>query len=219
MSADKIAEYACENMSYTLANYIAPYYYNHTFVFENVKHKKLKNRVKDAKKYIKLKEIDMAYQMYDAIYQVDPYNPQLVYNMGVLNEISGNYSKAKEFYSVALNMDSRKEAYVNGLKRAEENIELTNILSSMGINIEPHILIGAEDTKKILTERIRVKGSRSKRKIAYVNPLESSTEIGRFPGQLELDLVEISTDKKWVKVKLPNGEKGYFREKDVITGK
>ncbi|WP_299434964.1 CsgG/HfaB family protein [uncultured Aquimarina sp.] len=219
MSPDKIAEFACENMSYTLANYITPYYYTHTFTFENVKHKKLKNRVKDAKKYLKLKEIDKAYQMYDAIYQVDPYNPQLVYNMGVLNEISGNYSKAKEFYEVSLNMDSRNEAYTNGLKRVEENIELTKILSDIGIKIEPHKLIVAKDTEKLLTERVKIKGSRSKRKTVYLDPFESSKTIGEFPGGLELDLLEISNDGKWVQVKLPDGGKGYLKEKDVITGK
>ncbi|WP_108840681.1 CsgG/HfaB family protein [Aquimarina sp. Aq78] len=219
MSPDKIAEYACENIGYRLANYIAPYYNLHTFVFENVKHKKLKHRVKDAKKYVKLKEIDKAHQMYDAIYQVDPYNPQLVYNIGVLNEVAGNYKKAKELYSTAVNMDSENKAYVSGLKRAEENIELTEILAYMGITIEPHRLLEASDIEKILTERIKIKGPRSKRKIAYENPSEGSGELGKFPGGMELDLVKKTDDGKWVMATLPNGKKGYFREKDVITGK
>ncbi|MDY8134854.1 CsgG/HfaB family protein [Aquimarina sp. 2201CG5-10] len=219
MSPNKIAEFACENMSYSLANYFAPYYYTHTFTFKNVKHKKLKERVKDARRFLKLKEIDKAYQMYAAIYQVDPYNPQLIYNMGVLNEIAGNYIKARELYLEVVNMDPENKAYVNGLKRAEGNMDLAHILSEMGIVIIPHKLLEASDIEKILVERIKIKGSRSKRKIAYETSSENSKEVGEFPGGLELDLIEKIEGGKWILAALPDGKKVYFRRKDVITGK
>ncbi|WP_303318512.1 CsgG/HfaB family protein [Flavivirga abyssicola] len=218
MAPSKLAEYACERIARQFANYIAPYYYSYTFTFEKVKHKKLKERVKDANEFLRLREIDKAYEMYDAIYEVDPYNAELVFNMGILNEVVGNYEKAKAFYSVAVNMNPDKEPYVKGLRRAEDNILLTKDLYNMGIEIYPYeFKKGSKEN--LLIERIKIKGSRSKRKIAYSNPDEKSEILGQFPGGLELDLLERIDKEKWIAVKLPNGEKGYFKGKDVLTGK
>lgn len=218
MAPAKLAEYACDNIAYRLANYFGPYYYSKTFTFERVKNKQLKQRVKDATEFLKLREIDKAYEMYDAIYQVDPYNAELVFNMGVLNEVVGNYDKAKELYSVAVNMNAGNEAYVNGLKRAEENIELTKYLNELGIFITPHVF-KTGSSEDLLIERIKIKGPKSKRKIAFEKADENAKEAGRFPGGLELDMIEISADEKWIAVKLPNGKKGFFKDKDVKRGK
>lgn len=218
MAPNKLAEYACERIARQFTDYIAPYYYSYTFTFEKVKHKELKERVKDANEFLRLREIDKAYEMYDAIYQVDPYNAELVFNMGILNEVVGNYKKAKEFYSVAVNMNPDKEPYVKGLRRAEDNIILEENLYNMGIEIYPYeFKKGAKEN--LLTERIKIKGTRSKRKVAYSNPEEKSEILGKFPGGLELDLLERIDKGKWIAVKLPNGEKGYFKGKDVLTGK
>ncbi|GGD13863.1 hypothetical protein GCM10011368_14790 [Hyunsoonleella pacifica] len=217
MAPAKLAEFGCESIAYQLANYIAPYYYSYTFTFERVKNKQFKERIKDATEYLKLREIDKAYDMYSAIYEVDPYNAELVFNMGVLNEAVGNYQKAKELYSVAVNMNSGNEAYVNGLRRAEENIELTAYLGLLGIAIQPYTFVSSGEN--VLIERIKIKGSRSKRKMAYSKANEASKTVGEFPGGIELDVVEVSEDGKWIIAKLPNGEKGYFKDKDVIRGK
>ncbi len=218
MAPNKLAEYACERIARQFADYIAPYYYSYTFTFEKVKHKKLKERVKDANEFLRLREVDKAYEMYDAIYQVDPYNAELVFNMGILNEVVGNYEKAKEFYSVAVNMSPDKESYVKGLRRAEDNIALAENLYNMGIEIYPYEF-KKESKGNVLIERIKVKGPRSKRKIAYMSPDEKSKVLGQFPGGMELDLLERIDNEKWIVAKLPNGEKGYFKGKDVLTGK
>ncbi len=215
---NKLAEYACENIARQFANYLTPYYYSYTFTFEKVKHKELKERVKDATEYLRLREIDKAYEMYSAIYEVDPYNAELVFNMGVLNEIVGNYDKAKELYDVAVNMNSGNDAYVKGLRRAENNIELSKYLNDLGIVITPYdFKINSEGN--LLVERVKIKGPRSKRKAAYADAKDNSKILGQFPGGLELDLLGRVDKEKWILVKLPNGKKGYFKGKDVITGK
>lgn len=216
-SSSKLAEFGCERVAYSLSNYIAPYYYSNTFTFERVKNKKFKQRIKDATEYLKLKELDKAYQMYSAIYEVDPYNAELVFNMGILNEVVGNYSKAKELYGVAVNMDASNDAYVKGLSRTKDNIELTKYLKEIGIELKLHVF-ETSDNKNLLIERIKIKGSRSKRKVAYQEPNEKSSKIGEFPGSMEFDLLEITADEKWILVKLPDGKKAYFKSKDIKRG-
>lgn len=198
-SSSKLAELSCERIANSFANYLAPYYYNYTFTFERVKNKKLKQRVKDATRYLKLKEIDKAYQMYDAIYNVDAYNAELVFNMGILNEVVGNYEKAKEFYNTAVNMNSEKAVYVNGLNRTEKNIDLTKYLNDIGIEIKPYTF-QASSKENLLIEKIQIKGSKRKRKVAYQDANESSQVLGEFPGGFKMDLLKVSEDEKWLLV-------------------
>lgn len=215
---NKLAEYACERIAKQFADYISPFYYSYTFTFEKVKHKKLKERVKDANEFLRLREIDKAYEMFNAIYEVDPYNADLVFNMGILNEVVGNYVKAKEFYEVCVNMDPNKEPYVQAFKRADDNIELAHKLYGMGIEILPY-QFRTHPEGNLLIEKLKIKGARSKRKVAYAEPNEKSKVLGQFPGGIELDILEKLENEKWILATLPNGEKGYFMSKDVVTGK
>ncbi|MEM1137145.1 MAG: CsgG/HfaB family protein [Bacteroidota bacterium] len=218
-SAQKLAEHACESLSNTLANYFTPYYYTYSFTFENVKNKELKERAKDAKEFMKLGEIDKAYQMYDAIYQVDEYNPELLYNMGVLHEVVGDYKRAEKLYTSAVNMQPDRKMYVDGLNRSKQNMILTERLAAMGINIEPHKFPNASETERnLLAEKVKVKGTKGKRKPVYINSSESAKIIAQIPGGMKFDVLGRSEDQAWILIELPSGERGYFFFKDVIEG-
>ena len=38
--------------------------------------------------------VDKAYTIYKAVYDKNPYNPEVTYNLGVLQEVVGNFTKS-----------------------------------------------------------------------------------------------------------------------------
>lgn len=221
MKGEKIAEFACEGIAFQLAKHIAPYYYKNKFTFERVKNKEFKERASDINKYIKLGEIEKAYQMYSAIYEIDEFNPQLCYNMGAINEMTGNFREAKKLYSTAVNLAPENKVYTEALERAENNETFIETLQQLNIEITPLDLnqVLENTATDILAEKIKIKGPRSKRKNAYARPNESAKVLTQLPGSLELKGIEVIEDRDWIIAKLPDDSEGYFNKKDVITGK
>lgn len=215
-SAAKLAEEAARTISGVLANYFSPYYSPYTFTFEKVKNDELQERAKDANEFIRLGEIDKAYEMFNAIYSVDQYNAQLLFNMAVLEEVGGNYEKAQKLYASAVNVDPDNKAIVEGMNRCKRNILLASRLNDLGIKMITHQYPEGFNEKS-LAEKVKIKGNRGDRRNVYEVDNENGKVIAQLPGGLELKVEEKS--EKWVKVMLPSGEIGFMSLKDVIDGK
>ena len=79
---EKLAQEAYRVIAYRLANYLAPVYYTRKFTLERVKIKDYKERAKDATDQLRLNNLEPAFQLYNAIYKEDNYNPKVAYNLG-----------------------------------------------------------------------------------------------------------------------------------------
>ncbi|NJO02550.1 MAG: hypothetical protein HC880_13440, partial [Bacteroidia bacterium] len=102
-SPQQLAEQCYKSIAYRFANYFAPYFSHETFDVKNIKLKDFKDRADDAEKFMKQGEINQAYKLYKAIYDIDNYNPQVAYNLGILYEVVGDYERAFEHYQIAIN--------------------------------------------------------------------------------------------------------------------
>lgn len=211
----KLAEKAGKDVGFQLCGYINPYYSQQTFVFENIKNNQMKDRIKDAKEYLKLGEIDKAYQMYKAIYDVDQYNPQLLFNLGELHEIVGNYEKARNFYGEAVAIEPDNKVYVAATNRAQNSIALAEKLSQLGMTIKEHKFAESED-QHLLAEKASVKGSKGDRTSILSEPVEQGQIVTMVPGGTQLTVINKQGD--WVEVRLANGKTGFVNKKNVKLG-
>lgn len=214
---EKLAQDGYRTIAYYLANYLTPTYRTKSFVLKNIKIKEYKQRAKDAREQLKLNNIDPAFQLYNAIYQEDNYNPRVAYNLGVIYEVGGDYKKSNELYEIALQLDSEEELYDQGLVRAKAGLKMLELFESINLNIVPH-QFEAGDKKVLLREKVKIKGKRTERKSVFQDPDENSPVVQEVPGGMEFSVIEKTED--WVLLDLKiGGKQGYISRKNVKEGK
>lgn len=156
---------------------------------------------------------DKAYVIYSGILKEDPYNDVVQYNLGVLNEVVGNYQTASEFYQAAYNISDDGD-YADAINRVSRSVELNKALASLNVIIQPHnYSVTEEQIKSAITEKIRLTGDKSDRISLYKEPGKASEIIAKVPGGIELELLEKSDG--WCKVKTFDGKIGYVSEDDL----
>jgi tetratricopeptide (TPR) repeat protein len=210
-----LADACYQSIALYFVNYFTPYFSYENFDIKNIKVKEYKARADDAEKFLKQGEINSAYKLYKAIYDVDNYNPQVAYNLGVLYEVVGDYDQAFEVYSVAYELDKDDKDYVRAYKRSQSLKELAKELASIGINIEKYEFEQA--TTNALAKKLTTKGSKTDRVPAYESADVTSKVIANIPGGTELTIVEQSGI--FYLVNLLGGKKGYLNSKDVKAEK
>jgi len=214
---EKLAQEAYRVIAYRLANYLAPVYYTRKFTLERVKIKDYKERAKDATDQLKLNNLEPAFQLYNAIYEEDNYNPKVAYNLGVIYEASANYPKALELYQTAYQLDKDEELYDQALARAKEGMDMLAYFEKIGVQIQAREFeVG--DAEVLLREKVKIKGKRKDRKLIYEKPDENSAVVQEVPGKMEFSVIEKTED--WILLDLKIGDKrGYVLRKDVKEGK
>jgi tetratricopeptide (TPR) repeat protein len=202
-------------MAEDMAGYFSPYYKLREYEFESVKASKYAKLAAKAEKQIKNRDINRAYNIYLHIHEQDLYNPKGAYNLGMLNEMVGNYEVALEFYQRAYGLKQRKN-YKSALDRAERNILLRDMLAESGVEIEPYEF-ELEDGVADMAAKVRLKGRDSDRVKIRAQPKKSAEIIAEVPGGMELVLLEKA--KKWYLVELIDGKSGYIRATAVVKDK
>jgi len=158
-------------------------------------------------------DLDKAYVIYYGIVKEDPYNDVAQYNLGVLNEVVGNYQSALEFYQAAYNIDDDDD-YSDAIKSVTRAIEFNTALATLGINIQPHnYSVSEEQIKSATSEKIRLTGDKSDRIDLKTEPTSASETVVKVPGGIELEMIEQTGS--WYKVKTFDGKIGYVNEDDL----
>jgi hypothetical protein len=192
-----------------LANYFMPYFELAELELAKIKVKEHADKADEAAKLAERGDIDEAYTLYYAIFQQDNYNPDALYNLGILSEIVGNYAEALEMYKNAASLKSTEKDYVKAVDRTEKSVQFAAVLNSLGIQTPAHTWSTSESALAAATaEKITVSGGSSVRVDVYEQPDITSTVVAKVPGGIELTVIE--SKDGWLKVKLMGGKEGFL---------
>ena len=174
-----------KNLCGKIANYFAPHYVMESYELEKIKDDKFKKNAEDAANLAEDLKIDDAYVIYKSIFDQDQYNPEVLYNLGIMHEVVGNFSKAEEFYTMASQLKDEGK-YRDALKRIEKSVSFAENLAKIGIEIQEHqFTISAADKARALAKKAKTKGKRDQRHPVYAEPNNSSSVVTQVPGDSE----------------------------------
>ncbi len=197
-----------------IANYLTPHYVLNEYELEKIKVKQYKKIADKAAKKAENLEIDDAYILYKTIYDKDPYNPKLLYNMGILNEVVGNFEKAQEFYEMALQLKEKEKKYKKALKRVKKSVAFNQALKQLGIEIEVHTFeVSEADKAAALAQKIEIKGGSDDRVNVYAKPEAGSEIVTKVPGGITFTVIK--QEGQWYRIKLLGGKEGYVNSKNA----
>ena len=206
----QIVESCLKQLSWDVSGYLAPRYILMEYELDKIDVKQFKDMGETAAKKAENLEIDDAYLIYKSIYDQDPYNPKLLYNMGILNEVVGNYQHAKEFYEMALQLKDEKD-YNKASARVEKNLQFTEALKTLGIEIAEHSFeVSEADIAAALAQKVEIKGGGGDRVPVFAEPREGSEVVGQVPGGVTFTVIDQQGD--WYRIQLLGGKEGYVHE-------
>ena len=138
----EIVQHHLRKMATEFAAYIAPTFVLGKYDLEKIKFKDkaFKQYEKDgeeAKNFAKDGSLHRAYAIYSQILNHDENNPELLYNIGVLEEIVGNYDLAEEYYSYASQLKPNEKDYKEAVKRIEKQLSFREKLATINVVFEP----------------------------------------------------------------------------------
>ena len=196
-----------------LASAIAPRFVENGSDLRDVDVKAYKDLGKKARQDAESGKLDEAYAVYASILKEDPYNDAVMFNMGILNDVVGNYQDAQEFYQKALAVRPDQD-YSKALDRCKRMNEFNEVLAQSGVSIEKHPFnVSDAAAAAAATGRAKLKGDGRDRIPLYTNADQGSAVVAKVPGGIELEVVEKSGD--WVKVKTFDGKVAFVRKEDV----
>jgi len=196
-----------------LANAIAPRFVENKSDLRDVEVKQYKDAGKKARENAENGKLDEAYAAYASIIKEDPYNDVVMFNMGVLNEVVGNYQDAQDCYTKALGVRQATD-YSKALERAKAMNEFSPSLIGFGVSIDKHPFnVTDASAASATSDRTRLKGDGHDRISLYTSADQGSPVVVKVPGGIELDVVEKAGD--WLKVKTFDGKVAFVRKEDV----
>lgn len=214
-SVDEMINEGLKELVPKIANYFSPHFELQSNELEKITIKQFKKKADKAAKLAEDLEIDEAYYIYNSIYEKDAYNPKVLYNLGLMNEVVGNFENAKEFYEMALQLKDKKK-YKKAVKRVAKNVQFSDALAQMGIEIAKHEFALSEDKKtEITAKKVEIKGKRDQRIKIYAQPDKSSEVVARVPGGVKFSILKRQGD--WFEIKLMGGKQGYVHKEKALV--
>ncbi len=199
----------------SIANYIAPHYEYQDYELEKYKVDKYDKMAERAAELAEDMDIDESWVIYKSIYDKDPYSPKLLFNLGVLNEVVGNYEDALEFYQMASQL-RQEDNYDKAARRVEKNVKFAESLAQIGVTIQKHeFSASAQEKAQVLAKKVEIKGSREDRVPILLEPRDASEVVTRVPGGVTFTVVK--REGNWLKLKLLGGQEGYIQADKVKT--
>jgi tetratricopeptide (TPR) repeat protein len=214
-SRESIKNSTLKDLADNLVGYFTPMFVYQSLKFEKTKVKEYKKKGKEAKKMARQGDVEGAYGIVAAIYAADPYNAEMAYNTGIINEAVGNYKKAIEAYTSATQVREDKR-YVKALKRAKSADAAIQQLKALGVEVTPYsfaTLSGDELVNAVEIDKVKTKGKKKDRIPAYSDPNKKSKVVANVPGDTEFEVIK--REGNFVKVKLLGGKEGYFEAGSV----
>ena len=202
-----------ELANHDLADYIAPKFELNKFDFKDIDVKEYREIGRKAERAIDDGKLDNAYLFYASIVKEDTYNDAAYFDMGVLNEVVGNYQDALDNYQKALGI-RQDDDYAKAVDHCKKANEFNQVLTGMGVAIEKHVFSVSEAQMASATaERIKLRGDRGDRIELRQTAEDAGVLVAKVPGGIELEVVERSGD--WIKVKTFDGKVGFVNKKDL----
>lgn len=210
-TANELLDQALKQTAREFVNYFTPVYELGRYELERIGLRRLRRQTDEAATHLENNNIKQAFPIILSVYEADPYNPKAAYNLGILNEITGSYDKAFEYYNIAHQLDAGNKTYFDAVNRARKGIELAIYLESINMPIQAYNLAYEEPAAQ--ANKITIKGRSSARVAVHEQPDSGSAVIARVPGGLEFSF----TDKtgEWYRIVLLNQESGYVHQSDV----
>ena len=197
----------------TLVDYLTPHFELLELELEKITTREYRDLADKAAEAAEDLNVDEAYVYYWSIYEQDPYNPRVLYNLALLNEVVGNYQEARDYYEMAYQLKDEGR-YEEGLERVVRNVELAEALAQVGIEITPYAFaVTAADIEAAMATKVEVKGRREDRVEVYAGPSEASEVVVQVPGGVSLTV--IGEEGEWYCVELLGGNEGYIHKDKV----
>jgi hypothetical protein len=204
---------ACAStIAWQFTNLFCPWFVLEEFELDKVKVKETKD---EADKFCEAAEnldLPKAYAGFDKLYKGDSYNPQYLYNMGVLYEVSGDFGKAKEMYDGAASLMDEKR-YKESAARIGKRVALVEFYKSIEHPITPFDMTAAAAAVDVTSRFVVVKGSKNDRFDFYATPDLGAESVAKVPGGVRLKILEEKDG--WVRVELLGGKQGYISGEKV----
>lgn len=195
-----------------LANGIAPHFVESDFALKDVDAKAFKDQANKARDNAANGKLDEAYAQYSSIIKDDPYNDAVMFNMGVLNEVVGNYQDAQDLYQKAVSVRHDGD-YSKALEHCKKMNDFSQSLAQIGIVVDKHTFnVTDAQVSASTAAEVKLKGGGGDRIALYTNADPGSPVVAKVPGGIELEVVEKAGD--WVKVKTFDGKVAYVRKDD-----
>jgi TPR repeat protein len=202
-----------KNLSVRVANYFAPHFVLENYELEKVKTEQFKDKAEKAAELAEDLKIDAAFVIYKSIFDVDQYNPEVLYNLGIMHEVVGNFGKAEEFYTMASQMKEDGK-YKDALKRIEKSVAFGENLAKIGIEIQEHnFSVSETDQARALAKKAKTKGKREQRYPVFTEPNNSSNVVTQVPGDLSFTVLGQQGD--WFQIELLGGKTGFIHKTNV----
>lgn len=204
----QMADDLARSASNEVVDYLAPRFVLEEFEFEKLKADNFKDVGDDAAEMAENFDVDGAYSIYKTIYEEDPYNPKVMYNLGILEEVVGNFDAAKGYYEMAAQLKSDEKKYKKALDRLEKKLTYLDALSQLGVE-----LAGREWSQEkvdLSEQKVEIKGGSDERFPIYQQPQEGSTVVAQVPGGLLFKVLAVEGD--WYLIELLGGKSGYVHK-------
>ena len=205
---EQMADDLARSVSNEVVDYLAPRFVLEEFEFEKLKADDFKDVGDDAAEMAENLDVDGAYAIYKTIYDEDPYNPKVMYNLGILEEVVGNFDAAKGYYEMATQLKSDEKKYTKSLDRLDKKLAYLEQLSQLGVE-----LAGREWSQKkvdLSEQKVEIKGGSDERFPIYQQPQEGSTVVAQVPGGLLFKVLAVEGD--WYLIELLGGKSGYVHK-------
>jgi tetratricopeptide (TPR) repeat protein len=212
-SPSNMSEGTFDALATTLANHVTPHFEHQELELEKLTTREYRDVADDAAKEAEDLNVDEAYLLYWSIYEQDPYNPRVLYNLGLLNEVVGNYEEARDFYEMAFQLEDRGR-YEDGLERVQRNLAFAETLAASDVVIAKHTFrVDRDMIEAAMAVEVEIKGRREDRVPVYAIASDQGEVVAQVPGGVTLKVIEERGD--WLCLELLGGAQGWIHKDRV----
>lgn len=202
-SGDSMFTQMGQSMAPRFANKFCPFWCVRKVSLESDKKVKPGNKLAE-----KEDDWDGAISWWQRVLSADEYNYAAHYNMGVANEIYGNYTEAMKEFEAAEGIQGHKRNQ-EAIARVENRQAEVARLAAYGMSVEPHEFTA----KDVSATKVTTKGNNKDRYPLYTEANESSEEITQVPGGMKIKMLGVEGD--FMKIEVLGGKVGYILKKNV----
>ncbi len=177
---------------------------------EKIRNKQFEGLGERAAELAEALRVDEAYAIYKSIHDQDAYSPEVLVDLGILNEVVGNWRQAKEFYDQAFQLKNSDD-HKRGLDRMTRSLSFRDALAQLGVVIQEHTFAAAsEDVARATANVVEIRGGGEDRIPIRAQPDDHSAVVASVPGGVTFQVVR--EEGNWFRVKLLDGKEGYVQK-------